>query len=117
MSEITYRQVGDVLLPNIELSEEENIPLGKYGMLRKTYLEKEHPILFNCWLIDGTLHHQLLEVDKEANRLLDEMMPKLAQAAGATEELKAKDQLKWVGLMNSCKAQVEEIILAELVYS
>lgn len=117
MSEITYRQVGNVLLPNIELSEEENIPLGKYGMMRKTYLEKYHPILFNCWLMDGSLHKQLLEIEEEANRRLDEMIPELARAAGVTEELKAKDQMKWVGLMNNCKAQAEEIILAELIYS
>lgn len=117
MSEITYKQVGDVLLPDIELSEEESIPLGKYGMLRKTYLEKHHPILYNSWLIDGSLHKQLLEVDRQAECWLDEMIPKLAKAAGATEELKAEDQMKWVGLMNACQAQVEEIILAELVYS
>lgn len=117
MMEITYRRVGDVLLPNIELTEEEKTPLGKYGRMRKRYLEEYHPVLFNCWLMDGTLRPQLLEIDKEANRLLDEMMPKLAQEAGATEELKAKDQMKWVGLMNNCKAQVEEIILKELVYS
>lgn len=117
MSEITYRQEGDVLLPNIELSEEENIPLGKFGMLRKTYLEKHHPILYNVWLFDGTLHQQLLEVDRQAESWMEEMMPKLAKAAGATEELKAENQMKWVGLMNACQAQVEEIILAELVYS
>jgi hypothetical protein len=57
-----------------------------------------------------------LEVEDRANEMLEEMMPSLAKTAGATEELKARNPLAWVGLMNSCKAQAEEIILAELIY-
>ena len=67
--------------------------------------------------MDGTLFSHLLEIEDTANSRLEAMMPQLARAAGATEQLKATDQMKWVGLMNSCKAQAEEIILSELVYS
>ena len=66
--------------------------------------------------MEGRLYAHLLEVDDAANDLLGSMMPDMAKAAGATEELKARDPMSWVGLMNNCKAQVEEIIFAELVY-
>ena len=61
------------------------------------------------------LYPHLAEIDETANRRLEQMMPKLAEAAGATEQLKARDPMKWVGLMNTCKAQAEEILLAELI--
>ena len=59
----------------------------------------------------------LVEIDETAEQRLEEMMPQLAKAAGATEELKASDPMKWVGLMNTCKAQAEEILMAELIYN
>ena len=66
--------------------------------------------------MEGKLYAHLLEVEDAANGLLDSMIPGMAKDAGATEELKARDPMSWVGLMNNCKARVEEIIFAELVY-
>ena len=66
--------------------------------------------------MEGRLYAHLLEVEDAANDMLDSMMPGMAEAAGATEELKARDPMSWVGLMNNCKARVEEIIRAELIY-
>ena len=68
-------------------------------------------------LMTEKLYPHLAEIDETANRRLEQMMPKLAEAAGATEQLKARDPMKWVGLMNTCKAQAEEILLAELINS
>ena len=59
----------------------------------------------------------MLEIDKTANERMDILMQQLMKAAGVTEELKAADQMKWVGLANNCKAQAEEIILYELIYN
>ena len=67
-------------------------------------------------VLNGTLYSHLVEVDEAAQYRLDVLMPQLAKAAGVTEDLKARDQMAWVGLMNSCKAKVEEIIRAELIY-
>ena len=114
---LTYTQVGDVLLPNLTLPEQPKRNLTKYGLLRRSYLKQHRPGLFNRLWLNGTLFSHLLEVEDQANEMLERMMPSLAQTAGATEELKSRDPLAWVGLMNSCKAQAEEIILAELVYS
>ena len=117
MNEMTYRQAGDYRIPNIRLENEEARPLGKYGRMRKTYLKEHRPILYNQMLLSEKLYPHLLEIDETAQSRLEQMMPQLAKEAGATEELKASDPMKWVGLMNTCKAQAEEILMAELINS
>ena len=119
MEELTYSWNGDYLIPNIKLKEEPGThpPLGKYGMMRKRYLEEHRPVLWNHLSLREKLYPHLREIDAAARQRLDELMPALAKEAGATEELKARDPMRWVGLMNNCKAQAEEIILSELVYS
>ncbi|MDO5545868.1 MAG: TnpV protein [Eubacteriales bacterium] len=112
---LTYRQNGDYLIPNLELSEQPVKPLGKYGRMRKTYLKEHRPILYSQMLLSEKLYPHLLEIDETANSRLEQMIPELAKAAGATEALKASDPMRWVGLMNNCKAQAEEVILAELI--
>ena len=114
---LTYRQEGDVLLPNLTLGEQPDRDLGKYGRMRRTYLKEHRPGMFNRLTLNGTLFSHLLEIEDTANSRLEQMMPQLAKAAGATEQLKASDQMKWAGLMNTCKAQAEEIIMSELIYS
>ncbi len=118
MTELTYTKNGDYRIPDLKLSEEpESKPLGKYGMLRKTYLQEHRPILWNQMILSEKLYPHLREIDETANRRLEQMMPELMQSVGVTEELKASGPMKWVGLMNSLKAQAEEIILNELVYN
>ena len=85
--------------------------------MRKAYLKEHRPILYNQLLMSEKLYPHLLEIDETANSRLEQMMPRLAEAAGATEELKARDPMQWVGLMNTCKAQAEEILMAELINS
>lgn len=91
--------------------------LGKYGRMRKAYLKEHRPILYNQLLMSEKLYPHLREIDETANSRLEQMMSRLAEAAGATEQLKASDPMQWVGLMNTCKAQAEEILLAELINS
>lgn len=119
MTELTYTKNGDYLIPDLTLSEtpEDTRPLGKYGRLRRSYLQEHRPGLYSRLVLSEKLFPHLQEIDETANRRLEQMMPELMQSAGVTEELKARDQMKWVGLMNSLKAQAEEIILSELVYN
>ena len=117
MSEMTYRQAGDYQIPNLQLENEGEKPLGKYGRMRKTYLKEHRPILYNQMLLSEKLYPHLLEIDETAQNRLEQMIPQLAKEAGATEELKASDPMKWVGMMNTCKAQAEEILMAELINS
>ena len=117
MSELTYTRSGDYLIPDLSLTEQPQAPLGKYGRMRKDYLKEHRPVLWNSLLLSGTLQEHLLETDAAAQSRLELLMPGLMKDAGATEALKARDPMRWVGLMNACKAQAEEIILRELVYS
>ena len=118
MTELTYTKNGDYQILDLKLSEEpQSKPLGKYGMLRKTYLWEHRPILWNQMILSETLFPHLREIDETARQRLEQMMPELMKSAGVTEDLKTRDQMKWVGLMNSLKAQAEEIILSELVYN
>ena len=114
---LTYTQNGDYLIPDLSLTEQESRPLGKYGRIRKKYLEEHRPILWNQMILTETLFPHLREIEETANRRLEQMMPNLLKAAGVTEDLKARDPLTWVGLMNNCKAQAEEVILRELIYN
>ena len=114
---LSYQKNGDYLIPNLTLGEQPQKPLGKYGRMRKAYLKKHRPILYNQFLMTGKLHPHLIEIDETAQRRLEQILPQLAMEAGATEELKARDPMKWVGLMNSSKAQAEEILMEELINS
>ena len=115
MSTIHYIPNGDYLIPDLTISETER-PIGKYGRMRRTFLKENRPMLFNSLVVTGKLFPHLLEIEDAANNRLEQMMPEMAKAAGVTEQLKASDPMKWVGLMNSLKAQAEEIILMELIY-
>ena len=117
MNELTYTRSGDYWIPNLTRSQQETQPLGKYGRLRKTYLQENRPVLWNSLILSEKLYPHLREIDETANRRLEQMMPALMQSAGVTEALKASDPMKWVGLMNSLKAQAEEVILTELIYA
>ena len=117
MNELTYTRSGDYWIPDLTLSRQETQPLGKYGRMRKAYLQEHRPVLWNSLILSEKLYPHLREIDETANRRLEQMMPGLMQSAGVTEALKASDPMKWVGLMNSLKAQAEEVILAELIYA
>lgn len=117
MSELTYTQNGDYLIPDLSLSEQPQTPLGKYGRMRKNYLKEHRPVLWNSLLLSEKLYPHLREIEEAANNRLELMMPELMKSAGVTEELKASDPMKWAGLMNTLKAQAVEVILAELVFS
>lgn len=117
MNELTYTRSGDYWIPNLSLSQQESKPLGKYGRMRKAYLQEHRPVLWNSLILSEKLYPHLREIDETANRRLEQMMPGLTQSAGVTEALKASNPLKWVGLMNSLKAQAEEVILTELIYA
>lgn len=115
MKQQQYVPKDDYLIPVLEAPEPLNQSIGKYGRMRRAYLEKNRPIVFSHLVLSGKLHSHLLEIDQAANRRLEGMMSQLAQEAGATEQLKADDPMRWAGLMNTCKAQAEEIIFHELI--
>ncbi len=112
----TYHEENGYLIPNVVVGCDAARPLGKYGRMKKKYLQEYHPLLFEIMVVNGTLFNHLIETEEVAQARLEAMIPALAREAGATEALKASDQMKWVGIMNSCKAQAEEIIFHEIIY-
>ena len=90
--------------------------IGHYGHLRKSYLEGYRPDLYTALVASESLYEHCAEIEAAVRRRLDLIIPQLAEGAGATEELKAADPMQWVGLMNTCKAQAEEIVKFELIY-
>ena len=117
MSELTYTKNGDYLIPDLTLEQQPEAPLGKYGRMRRNYLKEHRPVLWNSLLLTEKLYPHLREIDETANRRLEQMMQELTAKNGLTEQMKASDPLKWTGLMNNLKAQAEETILTELIYS
>ena len=117
MKELTYSRCGDYYIPDLKLSEQSETLIGKYGRMRKQYLEKYRPVLYNNLILQERIYPHLLEIDKAANERMDILMPQLMKAAGVDETLKAADQMCWVGLMNVLKAQAEEMILSELIFA
>ena len=85
--------------------------------MHRAYLEETNPLLLNHLILTGKLYSYLLGIEDVAHNLMDNMMPGMAKEAGATAELKARDPMRWAGLMNCCKSQIEEIIFAELIYN
>ena len=84
--------------------------------MRRDYLREHKPKLWMVLVNSGKLADHLKGVEQMAEQRMDTLLPQLMKAAGVTEELKARDQMAWVGLVNNCRAQADEIILADLVY-
>lgn len=114
---ISYRQVGDSLIPNLIIPPEEaNIRLGKWGMMHKTYLEKHKKVFFNMLLMQGKLYQHCAEVETQAKDMFDTLIEQMKKAEDVTEELKEENQLAWVQQMNSIQERVTEIVCKELIY-
>ena len=116
---LDYIKCGDYNLPNLILDEPPELRrfIGKYADLRREYLKEHQLALWMLLVNNGTALDHLHEIEDAANARLDALLPVLAKNVGETEALKASDPLKWVGLMNACKAQAEEIIFDELIYN
>ena len=117
MTEMQYTMKGDYQFPNLAMPNQPSQPLNKYGRMRAKYLEEQRPILYQTMLLNGTLTSHLQEISETANRRLEQMMQEMSKATNLTEELKASDPMGWTQQMNNLKAQAEEILLAELIYS
>ena len=113
-SNLSYTQTGDYLLPNLTLHQPKT-PLGKYGRLRRTYLKDHRPVLYNTMLLNGSLYPHLMEVEQTAESRMQQTMQGLLKQNPAPN--KEQHQMGWVQHMNSLKAQAEELVLTELIYS
>lgn len=115
---ITYREVGDYLIPNLKLRPEEaNVRLGKWGMMYKSHLENNKKVFFNTLLMQGKLYQHCAEVEKQANEMIDMLVEQMKVAEGVTEELKEKNQMEWVQKMGNIEARARDVVCEELIYN
>ena len=112
---IDYILVGDYYIPDLKLPEE-NRPIGRYGRLHREYLKQEHPARYSSLILTGKLWTYLADLNEQAEERLDLIMEQMKAAEGVTEELKAQNQLEWVGRMNNIRNRAEEIVNSELIY-
>ena len=112
---LTYTMQGDYLIP--DLIPPESPKVGKFGMLRRSYLKQWRNGLYTGMLLSDKLNIHLEEIDRQANTMMEQLTKQYALAAGATETLKAQDQMQWVQLMENCRSRAEETIMKDLIYS
>lgn len=115
-TKITYTQQGDYLLPNLKLPEQPKGEIGIWGKRHLRYIKQHHPIRYTNLLTSCKLTAYLADIDEEATEMFDRLIKQLAEREGVTEQLKAENQLLWVGRMNNIRNQVTEIINNELIY-
>ena len=111
----TYREENGRLVPELELPEQTNYQIGKYGQFYLDFIKNHRRGRYTTLLTEGNLNVQLHEIDIEANETLETIIPRLAAERGIDENLKARDMLRWVAEMNNIKASAEEIVLREVV--
>ena len=112
---IEYTLVGDYYIPNIALPEEKR-SIGKWGRIYREYLKEHHPIRFNDLVLSGQLWTYLADLNEQAQERLSRIIEQMKTSEGVIEELKAADQMAWIGAMNSIHNRAEEIILREMIY-
>ena len=113
---LQYTLYGDVYLPDLVYSKNDYPTLGKYGMLRKTYLKENRKVQYNWMAWQDTLWPHLLDIDRQAQEMFDTIVKQMATAQGITEQLKANDQWHWIQEMSNIRNAAEEIVLREVVY-
>ena len=113
--EISYRENESIYVPNLLMPEEEPATYGCFGRMRLKYLKEHRRGTYTTLKTSGQLTHHLNEIDREANQMLRLLIEQMAQAQGITEQLKAEDQVAWVGAVNCIRSAVEEIVLNELI--
>ena len=112
----TYTQVGDYLIPDLVMDPQSEGEIGIWGQRRKQYLKAHRKGTYSAMLLQGTLTQHLIDTNNEALDLMDSLVKQMAKVEGVTEDLKRRDQLGWVGCMNSIRNRAEEIVQNELIY-
>ena len=112
----TYHEENGHLVPNVTLPEQTDYQIGKYGRMHLDYIKQHRRGRYTTILTEGKLNTRLHEIDLEANKRLDTIIPRLATERDIDEDLKARDMLRWVAEMNNIKSSAEEIVLREVIY-
>ena len=113
---IEYVRNGDYYIPNLK-APEGTYNIGRYGRLHSIFIKENRPCIYSMKMLNGTWLAYLEEIDTTAKELIDKLIKDMAVKQGIKEELKAKDQIAWVGAMNNIRHSAEEFVLRDFVYS
>ena len=113
--EITYSKYRDYYLPDLAVSQKEPATYGRFGRMRLKYLKEHRRAAYINLKTSGQLTHHLNEIDREANEMLRLVIEQMVQVQGITEQLKAEDQITWVGAMNNIRSAAEEVVLHDVI--
>lgn len=113
----TYTQVGDYLLPDLKLPEEEQQPIGVWGQRHRRYLKEHRRATYATLLTSGRLNSYLVDIDRQAEEMFLRLVKQMADAEGVTEAVKAANPMAWVGRMNNIRSRAMEIVNGELIYA
>ena len=116
MKEISYKMVGDYQIPDLVPPQEQQVN-GKYALMRLSHFKKNDKALYTSLLMQGKLPDHLMEIQATAEMRVEQMVEEMAKKENITEEMKAKNPMNWIGLMNNLKMSAEEIVAKELIYS
>ena len=114
---ISYTLKGDYYLPDIALSNEEQQPVGIWGQRHLRYIKQNRKVLYTNLLTSGKLNGYLVDIDKQAEKMFSRLVKQMAEREGATEALKAENQMEWVGRMNNIRSRATEIVNNDLIYT
>lgn len=112
----TYTQVGDYLLPNLELLEEDQQPIGVWGQRHRRYLKEHRRASYATLLTSGKLNSYLADIDRQAEEMFSRLVKQMAEAESVTETLKAANQMGWVSRINNIRNRAMETVNSELIY-
>ena len=115
--DLDYVLAGDYYIPAIELPEDDDRPIGKWGRMHRSYLEEANPLLLNHLILTGRLHTYLADLNEQAQNRYRLIVQQMMEAEGVTEDLKRRSQWEWIRAVNSIVSRVEEIIKSELIYT
>ena len=113
----TYTQVGDYLLPDLKLPEEEQQPIGVWGQRHRRYLKEHRRATYTALLASGKLNSYLVGIDRQAEGMFLRLVKQMAEGEGVTEQIKADNQMEWAGRMNNIRNRAMEIVNTELIYT
>ena len=115
---IGYTLQGDYYIPDLTVPPEtDNRPIGVWGRRHRDYLKNHRKAIYSIMLMDNTLHSYLADINEQADNMFSRLVKDMAKAEGITENLKAENQLEWVGRMNNIYNRATEIVNAELIYA
>ena len=114
---IEYVRNGDYYIPNLTVPDDKVYNIGKYGRMHAIFIKENRPCLYSMKMLNGTWLAYLEEIDTSAKEIIDKLVKDMAIKQGITEELKAKDQMAWVGAMNNIHHSAEEFVLKDFICS